>query len=462
MTAPLAYDVHGNAIELPPEAAYWRVRRHTGGRPSEICGPDGEPLFIPIGEDRPTLRANGCTGSLRLDAVDEEQRAVDAPAAFVELGGDEVPVRNSAVLGGDSHADLLRVAIETNTRTMEAMQRAQIERERVLGIKEKALTDSQVAMMKMQSDLMIALVERAHAGNPQDPLTVVKQQLEIQKTIEKNTQQRNAGLLPAPVVADDSSSPQLPGWLRAFLPFAPMVATGMQEVLVGAIAKENPAKADQIRRNIGNYTHAIGGMVQGQGFPAPMAMPMAVAQPVIEVVDGEVERPTIPKAIREVLARLDDEEADSFSDYLEELDQNQMDEARREAESMSSIDARVAWARGLIRALDREEAPVVAAEVVPTPQPTVDAGLEMPPQLVPVFVQLTQEEQMAAAQILAALDRGTIDRLIAQLVAMPTDKALTMVRRTIAEARKRAPSVAHRAINAAFREAEAETNGGAS
>jgi hypothetical protein len=157
MMAPLAYDVHGNAIELPPEAAYWRVRRHTGGRPSEICGSDGEPLFIPIGEDRPTLRANGCTGSVRLDAVDEERRAVDAPAAFVELGGDEAPARNSAALVGDTHADLLRVAIETNTRTMEAMQRAQIERERVLGIKEKALTDSQVAMMKMQSDLMIAL-----------------------------------------------------------------------------------------------------------------------------------------------------------------------------------------------------------------------------------------------------------------------------------------------------------------
>jgi hypothetical protein len=86
----------------------------------------------------------------------------------------------------------------------------------------------------------------------------------------------------------------------------------------------------------------------------------------------------------------------------------------------------------------------------------------MPPQLVPVFVQLTQEEQMAAAQILAALDRGTIDRLIAQLVVMPTDRALAMVRRTIAEARKRAPSVAHRAVNAAFREAEEETNGGAS
>jgi hypothetical protein len=459
MMAPLAYDVHGNAIELPPEAAYWRVRRHTGGRPSEICGPDGEPLFIPIGEDRPSLRAAGCTGSLRLDAVDEQRRAVDAPAAFVELGGDEMPARNAAMLIGDAHTDLLRVAIETNTRTMEAMQRAQIERERVLGIKEKALTDGQVAMMKMQTDLMIALVERTNAANPQDPLTVVKQQFEIQKTIEKNTQ-RNAGSLPPPVVADESS-PQLPGWVRAFLPFAPMVATGMQEVLVGAIAKENPAKADQVRRNIGNYTHAIGSMV-GQGFQSPMAIPGA--QPGIEVVDSEAERPTIPKAIREVLARLDDDEADSFSDYLDELDQNAMDDARREAESMSSIDARVAWARGLIRALDRDDtspaSPVV--ESTAAPQQPLDAGVEMPPQLVPVFVQLSQEEQMAAAQILAALDRGTIDRLIAQLVAMPTDKALATVRRTIAEARKRAPSVAHRAVNAAFREAEEETSGGAS
>jgi hypothetical protein len=453
MVAPLAYDVHGNAIELPTEAAYWRVRRHTGGRPSEICGPDGEPLFIPIGEDRPALRAAGCTGSLRLDAVDEARSAVDAPAAFVELGGDEAPARNAARVA-DSNADLLRVAIETNTRTMEAMQRAQIERERVLGIKEKALTDSQVAMMKMQTDLMIALVERTHAAHPQDPLSVVKQQLEIQKTIERNTQ-RNAGVLPAPAVADDAS-PQLPGWLRAFLPFAPVVATGMQEILIGAIAKENPAKAEQMRQNVGNLAHAIGGMVQGQGFQPPTAI--AAPQHVVEVVDTE--SPTVPKAIREVLARLDDEEADSFSDYLDELDQNEMDEARREAESISNIDARVAWARGLIRALDREEAPS-AIESTSAPQP-LDVGLEMPPQIVPVFVQLTQEEQMAAAQIFAALDRDTIDRLIAQLVAMPTDRALATVRRTIAEARKRAPSVAQRAVNAAFRDANEETDGGAS
>ncbi|MDB4981852.1 MAG: hypothetical protein JWM82_2604 [Myxococcales bacterium] len=96
------------------------------------------------------------------------------------------------------------------------------------------------------------------------------------------------------------------------------------------------------------------------------------------------------------------------------------------------------------------------------PQSPVDAGLEMPPQLVPVFVQLTQEERTAAAQILAALDRGTIDRLVAQLIAMPTDKALATVRLTISEAGKRAPSVAHRAVNAAFRQMEEETSGGAS
>src|SRR5262249_1511182 len=32
MMAPLARDQHGNPFELPPEAAFWRVRRHTGGR----------------------------------------------------------------------------------------------------------------------------------------------------------------------------------------------------------------------------------------------------------------------------------------------------------------------------------------------------------------------------------------------------------------------------------------------
>jgi hypothetical protein len=141
MMAPLARDQHGNAFELPAEAKYWRVRRHTRGRPADVLGPDGEPLYIPVEQDQSDLRMHGCAGLIRLDAVDNDRRPLPVQATYVDLGSAEPPPR-SAGLDGDK--EMVRVCFESMTRTMEGMQRAQVEREKTLAQKEQALTEGQI------------------------------------------------------------------------------------------------------------------------------------------------------------------------------------------------------------------------------------------------------------------------------------------------------------------------------
>jgi hypothetical protein len=234
MFTPLARDQHGNTFEVPSEAVYWRVRRHTGGRPSTVLGPDGEPLFIPIHGDKPDLVANGCTGSLRLEAVNADFRSLDAPVAFVELGSGADIARNASA--ADGNADLVRVGFESLTRTVEAMQRAQVERERANAIERKAFADAQIAAQRMNTELVIALAERIGGGKPQDALSAMKEHAAIQRVLEQGTQ-RNAGLLPAPttiVAAEDSG---LPKWLIGLLPVVPVVVDAVAKI-VGAGRRE--------------------------------------------------------------------------------------------------------------------------------------------------------------------------------------------------------------------------------
>src|SRR3954470_22317853 len=105
MMAPIARDQHGNPFELPPEAKFWRVRRHTRGRPADVMGPDGEPLFIAIEDDQSDLRAHGCCGPIRLDAVNADRRPLSVQATYVDMGTEESP--RAASSEGDK--DMVRV-----------------------------------------------------------------------------------------------------------------------------------------------------------------------------------------------------------------------------------------------------------------------------------------------------------------------------------------------------------------
>lgn len=451
---PLARDQHGNPFEVPPEAAYWRVRRHTGGRPSTVLGPDGEPLFIAIGADRLDLSEHdGCTGSLRLEAVDGDYQPVDAPVAYVEIAANERPApRNAAPT---EQSDLVRASFDAMTRTMEAMQRAQVERERALAQKDRALTDAQIAMQRNHVELMLGLLEHATGGKPKDPVAVLEQHVKMQKVIERQAGPRNAGLLmPTTTTEDGKEGGKTNNWVAALLPWTPL-ATQMVAKMLGKSDK----KADEIGRNSAAIVNGVSAMQNDDpagmdtltkgivGSIVSAAQPDGPEQPPLpdETAAGEsdVAFPR-PRALRELLAHLDDEEANAFDEFLDTLDADTFGRVAGTANAISNIDERAEWARQVIGQNAPQVEHAASAGGVTLP--------DVPPALYPVLAQLTPEERMVGAQILLKLDRASVDDFVSKLAAMPPDLALKKIRQAIAEADRRSASVAHRAVRAAMTE----------
>lgn len=89
-TPPLAWGQHGDPIELPAEAAGWRVRRHKlgdrGGAP-EVVYSHGRPLLLDLDTTVEELieRVGGKPGRYRLDAVDDAGKPVKAVPAFAVI-----------------------------------------------------------------------------------------------------------------------------------------------------------------------------------------------------------------------------------------------------------------------------------------------------------------------------------------------------------------------------------------
>lgn len=84
---PLAFNIDGEAFELPPTAAGWRVKRLRAGKgaPELVYNSDGLPLVVPLETDMDELRRIvGVSGKYRLDPVDEEHRVLKgADTAYV-------------------------------------------------------------------------------------------------------------------------------------------------------------------------------------------------------------------------------------------------------------------------------------------------------------------------------------------------------------------------------------------
>ncbi|HZS41087.1 MAG TPA: hypothetical protein VFF06_29865 [Polyangia bacterium] len=441
MSAPLARDQHGSAFELPQDAAFWRVRRHTGGRPSTVLGPDGEPLFVPIMADRHDLHSQGCAaGSLRLEAVDEEYHPVNAPVAFVEL----IEPRN-APSSNSGHGDLVRSSNESLTRTMEAMQRAQVERERALAQKERAFADAQVASQRMHMELMVALVERLGGGKPQDQVDVLKKHLAFQKALDQSAP-RNA-LPPAAESAEEASNDNQPGWFATIKPLVPVAAMTAQEFAINAFAKGDPEKAAQLRQTIGMFASALGAFgglaQQQQGNAAPVAPRPGESAAEQQYADPEAEessedeestRPTPPKAVREVYAQLDDDEMSALSDYLDGLDDEQYGDLIARVTLLPALDERTAYMRRLIHRVSSE--PSSAAKATASQPPTGISAI--PPGLVPVLAGLSPEESQIGLQLLPKLDPRLLQKLTASLLAMPVEQAIATLKQHIADAHRSA------------------------
>lgn len=84
---PLAYNIEGEAFDVPPTAVGWRVKRLRQGRgaPELVYGSDGVPLVVALTADAEELRnIVVAPGKYRLDPIDENHRQYkEAEAAYV-------------------------------------------------------------------------------------------------------------------------------------------------------------------------------------------------------------------------------------------------------------------------------------------------------------------------------------------------------------------------------------------
>lgn len=74
---PLAVDDTGNPFAVPTDAAFWRVRRHTTGRPHIVLGADRKPIQLPLDYSPDELLRLVGRGTYQLALCDEAGEALD-------------------------------------------------------------------------------------------------------------------------------------------------------------------------------------------------------------------------------------------------------------------------------------------------------------------------------------------------------------------------------------------------
>src|SRR6185312_6466708 len=129
---PLAFDVEGNPITLPPEAVAWRVRRGGGrrGRPRSVFDQEtGLQLDVPLSASIDDLADRGCKPDrYRLEAVDGEGRVIPGIVAIVELPSDEDNAEETATPQPPDQLSqafaLIEKVVNANSQTMQAMASA--------------------------------------------------------------------------------------------------------------------------------------------------------------------------------------------------------------------------------------------------------------------------------------------------------------------------------------------------
>ena len=122
----LAFNINGEAFDLPATATGWRVRRmKQRGAPEVVYGKDGVPAVCPIEADYAELRQLvGTPGRYRLDAIDDRGRTVsDVPAAYVLVSAAESDpsptMPRNADVGGPAY--VMAEAMRLNTELARAV-----------------------------------------------------------------------------------------------------------------------------------------------------------------------------------------------------------------------------------------------------------------------------------------------------------------------------------------------------
>ncbi len=126
MRFPLAHDLDGNPIALPPEAAGWRVRRRSGkqGRPQCVYDHEtGAQLELQLDADIDDLRDYG-PGVYRLDAIDGDGKVMAGVIAQTEVTALLMPSSDEKEPHGPQASALIRHLVDANVRVMESMATA--------------------------------------------------------------------------------------------------------------------------------------------------------------------------------------------------------------------------------------------------------------------------------------------------------------------------------------------------
>ena len=87
----LAFNINGEAFEVPANASGWRVRKmRSKGSPEVVYAREGQPLVLPISAEIDDLRGEvDTTGRYRLDLVDQNNKPIEgAPSGYVQINFD--------------------------------------------------------------------------------------------------------------------------------------------------------------------------------------------------------------------------------------------------------------------------------------------------------------------------------------------------------------------------------------
>ncbi len=256
---PLARDEHGRQVAVPSEAAFWRVRRHTRGRPRNVTGVDRQPLRLPLDFTEGELDSVLGAGTYRLDLCDAAGEPLDVTVT-VAVGEPEPTHVGRAVEDGapspmlPANASDVRLVLEANVR---AAQMAFQHNERTLAVS-----------LRMAETLRDGIRDLANAQASW--ITALAQQ----RGFFRNA----APALPAPAQegggqdedADDER--ETPGWMQMM---QPLVAT-ITESAVAALAKRAPTTAGTRPRNgfemreLVDWRYAATKAPQGAGDAADM------------------------------------------------------------------------------------------------------------------------------------------------------------------------------------------------
>lgn len=122
LIVPLARDANGRPLPVPPDAAFWRVRRHTRGRPRNVIGADRRHVELPLDFTEDDLEAMFGAGTYRLDLYDAAGEPLDltvtVPLGEPEPANVKEPADDAAAIAPalPANASDVRLVLEANVR----------------------------------------------------------------------------------------------------------------------------------------------------------------------------------------------------------------------------------------------------------------------------------------------------------------------------------------------------------